>query len=109
MLVVATTAGPSDSNAITLFLRRGWERPGSRSAGVTVETNNTTVAADGSPVTLLADSFNVQAGWRYLPLPEERFVLENPAADGSGSCGFLRRRFGATGGTSSVEASGSDR
>jgi hypothetical protein len=27
------------------------------------------VAADGSPATLLADSFNVQAGWRYLPVP----------------------------------------
>jgi hypothetical protein len=27
-----------------------------RSAGATVETNNTTVAANGSPVTLVADS-----------------------------------------------------
>jgi hypothetical protein len=27
-------------------------------------------------VTLLADSWNVQAGWRYLPVPEERLVLE---------------------------------
>jgi hypothetical protein len=34
------------------------------------------VAANGSPVTLLADSFNVQAGCRYLPVPEERIVLE---------------------------------
>ncbi len=37
---------------------------------------NTTVAADGSPATLLADSFNVQAGWRYMPVVEERIVLE---------------------------------
>jgi hypothetical protein len=41
-----------------------------------VEVNNTVVAADGAPVTLVADSFNVQAGWRHLPVPEERIVLE---------------------------------
>ncbi len=35
-----------------------------------------TVASNGSPVTLVADSFNVQAGWRYMPVPEERIVLE---------------------------------
>ncbi len=46
-----------------------------RLAGATVETNNTSVAADGSPVTLVSDSWNVASGWRYLPVPEERPIL----------------------------------
>lgn len=49
---------------------------GAKSAGSTVEVNNTTVANTGSPVTLLADSFNVQAGFRYYPAPGDHIVLE---------------------------------
>jgi len=38
-------------------------QPWSRAADCTVKVNNTTVAANGSPVTLVADTFNVAAGW----------------------------------------------
>lgn len=43
-------------------------------AGPTAETNNTTQAAAGSGalVTLRAEAFNVQAGYQYLPTPEQR-------------------------------------
>jgi hypothetical protein len=40
--------------------------------GLEVDAPLLEVAADGSLVTLVADSFNVQAGWRYLPVPEAR-------------------------------------
>lgn len=54
----------------------GTENPlevGSPAAGAVVELNNTTQAT-GTTV-LLADSFNVQAGWQYRPTPEERIVI----------------------------------
>lgn len=38
-------------------------QPWGRASGATVEANNTTVAADGSPEILIADTFNDQAGW----------------------------------------------
>jgi hypothetical protein len=43
-------------------------------AGPTAETNNTTQAAAGSGAltTIRADAFNVQAGYQYLPTPEQR-------------------------------------
>lgn len=37
------------------------------------ERNNTTQA--GTPVVIVADAFNVQAGWLYVPVPEERIWL----------------------------------
>lgn len=44
-------------------------------AASTVKANNTTVATAGSPVTLVADSFNVRAGYQSRPTPEERIIL----------------------------------
>lgn len=41
-------------------------------AGCAAEVNNTTVANTGSTTTLIADSFNVRAGWLYVPTPECR-------------------------------------
>lgn len=43
-------------------------------AGPTVETNNTTQASAGTGAltTIRAEAFNVQAGWQYLPTPEQR-------------------------------------
>lgn len=49
---------------------------GALAAASTVEANNTTVANTGSPETLIADSFNVQAGWWYDPVDEEQIILE---------------------------------
>lgn len=44
-------------------------------AASTVEANNTTVANTGTPLTLLADAFNVMGGFRYYPIPEERLEI----------------------------------
>lgn len=50
---------------------------GALASTATVEVNNTTIAADGTAVTLCADSFNVMGGWRYYPVPEERPIVTN--------------------------------
>jgi hypothetical protein len=44
-------------------------------AGATVEANNTTVANTGTVKILVADAFNVQAGWWYRPPADERIRL----------------------------------
>lgn len=46
-------------------------------AGPTAETNNTTQAAAGSGTltTLRAEPFNAQAGYQYLPTPEQRHTF----------------------------------
>ena len=46
-------------------------------AGPTAEVCNTTQAAAGSGAltTVLAEAFNVQAGWEYLPVPEQRLLF----------------------------------
>jgi hypothetical protein len=42
-----------------------------------VEINNTTraTAGGGSLVTMLEDTWNIQLGWLYYPVPEERIVV----------------------------------
>lgn len=45
-------------------------------AVTTVERNNTTVAQDGTGTTVLADVFNVAAGWWYYPPEDERIIME---------------------------------
>ncbi len=47
--------------------------PGSPSATTVVEANNTTISTVTTPI--VEDSFNVQAGWLWLPTPEERILL----------------------------------
>lgn len=46
-------------------------------AGPTAETNNTTQASAGSGAltAVRAEAFNVQAGYQYLPTPEQRMVF----------------------------------
>lgn len=51
------------------------QQSGFAAAGSTVEANNTTQANTGTPLTLVADSFNIQIGYQYRPTPEERIVL----------------------------------
>lgn len=47
--------------------------PNDAASGVTnVEINNTTVANTGTGSVMHADTFNVRAGWVYLPTPECR-------------------------------------
>lgn len=46
-------------------------------AAATVERNNTTIAADGSPKTLRATAWNVMGGYRYYPgFRGERIMLD---------------------------------
>lgn len=58
-----TTTG-SGGSAVTPVNFKPW----GPAANSTVAKNNTTVASNGSPVTLIADAFNVAAGW-WLPQP----------------------------------------
>jgi hypothetical protein len=46
-------------------------------AGPTAELNNTSQASAGSGAltTIRTEAFNVQAGWQYLPTPEERLLF----------------------------------
>lgn len=46
-------------------------------AGPTAEVNNTSQAAAGSGAlaTIRAEAFNVQAGYQYLPAPEQRYFF----------------------------------
>ena len=41
-------------------------------AGFACETNNTTIASGGTPITLHADTFNVMTGLVWVPTPEMR-------------------------------------
>jgi hypothetical protein len=49
---------------------------GATAAASVVKANNTTVASGGTAVDLIADTFNVAAGWSHRPLPEERIILQ---------------------------------
>lgn len=68
-----TTTG-SGGTTLTPNTRSG--RAGLTAASAVVKANNTTVATSGSPVDLVAETFNVAAGWSYRPLPEERIVVQ---------------------------------
>lgn len=46
--------------------------PADAAAGATAEVNNTTIASTGTAVDLHADTFNIRAGWVYMPTPESR-------------------------------------
>lgn len=62
-----TTSGSGGSAATPRILV-----PGGSAASSSAEVNNTTVASAGTPVTLHADAFNVQAGYQYVWTPETR-------------------------------------
>ena len=49
--------------------------PGDTAFGGTVEANNTTVAADGTGLIRHSSSFNVRAGYVWMPVPEARIVI----------------------------------
>ena len=51
---------------------------GSPVASSTVVTNAALAAA---PTAIITDVFNLQAGWLYLPTPEERIVVTGTATD----------------------------
>ena len=52
---------------------------GTAAFGGTVEANNTTEASAGTILNRHRESFNIRAGWIYIPTPEMRFEL-SPSA-----------------------------
>jgi hypothetical protein len=52
---------------------------GAPASGIVAHTSDTTEAT-GRTI-LLSDTFNMQAGWLYLPTPEERIVISSTAGD----------------------------
>ena len=67
-----TTTGSGGTTLTPANTRGHASAPASASV---VKANNTTVAANGSPVTLLADSFNVQFGFRLNYAAEDAIAL----------------------------------
>lgn len=98
----SSDAGDAQDEQLRVRIRRGFTSAGSGGSSVTAglldaldsaaattcRINDTTQASGGTIVTLLADAFNVRAGWVYRPLPEERIrcqpgvrlVIDLPAA-----------------------------
>lgn len=67
------TSGSGGSTATPVNLS---PTTGAASAASTVEVNNTTTASTGSPVTLIADAWNVQRGWLWRArCPEEEIEV----------------------------------
>jgi hypothetical protein len=67
-----TTSGSGGSTATPVNLQ-----PWSRAATSTVEINNTTVAQDGTGAVIVADGWNIAAGWSLrdsLMVPEGRGI-----------------------------------
>lgn len=79
----ATTVG-SGGSAVT----PSPNPPGGAAASSTVRRNDTTAATGGSPLTMVADAFNIQAGYqlwlppevRIIVAPSSRLVVNLPAA-----------------------------
>lgn len=67
-----TVAGTGGSTVTPSNVQR---HTGAPSAASTVLANNTTVANTGTNTVMVADSFNIQAGWVYCPPREERIQL----------------------------------
>lgn len=80
-------AGDAQDEMLSVTIIRGFTTSGSggstptpaplgssagSAAGCAAEANNTTVATTGTTATLVADAFNVRAGWLYVPTPECR-------------------------------------
>lgn len=69
----AITGGSGGSGAVT----PAKHNTSDAAASALAETNNTTqaVAGGGTITTIRAEAFNVQAGWQYLPLREDRIIF----------------------------------
>jgi hypothetical protein len=70
-LVRGNTVAGSGGSAVTPRNLEPW----SRAAVTTAAANNTTVASSGG-VVMLADAWNVAAGWLYAPSAEERIRVD---------------------------------
>jgi hypothetical protein len=68
-----TTAGSGGVAVISTNLAG---HTGAASATSTVKRNNTTLAQDGTGVTILSDAWNIADGWRYAPADGQMPVVE---------------------------------
>ena len=85
----SSDAGDAADEQLAVLIGRGHATSGSGGSAATpsalasggaasassAEINNTTIASTGTLVTLVADAFNVRAGWVYKPIPEEMIEL----------------------------------
>lgn len=88
-IVVAQSSdfGDSEAEGLQIVIKRGVDcNSGSGGSSVTpvshnshdtaatstAKVNNTTQASGGTITTLRAEAFNIQAGYQYLPMPEQR-------------------------------------
>jgi len=67
----AITSGSGGSGAVT----PAKHNTSDAAASALAETNNTTQATGGTITTIRAEAFNVQAGYQYLPLREDRIIF----------------------------------
>lgn len=71
-LVRGNSVAGSGGSAFTPLKLRPWMGD----AGSTVRINDTTVASGGTPEVLVADGWNVAAGWVHAPSDDERIWIE---------------------------------
>lgn len=84
-------AGDAQDEQLSITLKRGATTAGSGGGtftalkqsqtngpafGGTCRINDTTPASAGTIEEAYPDSFNVRNGWIYLPMPEERFIVD---------------------------------
>jgi hypothetical protein len=69
MLPIAITRYATNGSGGSSGVTSRPHHSGDAASTVTVDTNNTTQG--GTPVVVLADAWNVQAGWLYQPPPDE--------------------------------------
>ena len=72
-LIRGYTVSGSGGSTLTPATRTGFTS--ATAAASVVKANNTTVANTGTASILVADSFNVAAGWVYRPLRREGIVI----------------------------------
>ena len=87
-----TDFGDAAAEILSILIIRGFTTTGSGGSAVVgknvqghtgaptttavIAANNTTVALNGTGVTLIADTINIAAGWIYDPPPEERLIVD---------------------------------
>lgn len=87
MLPVNITRYATGGSAGSLATPRP-QQVGHGASAVVVDRNNTTQGA--TPTVVHSDTFNVQAGWQYRPLPEEMLGIPRLGSSPS-SCRWLLR------------------
>jgi hypothetical protein len=73
LVIKGYTVSGSGGSTLTPANRQG--HTGAATSTTTVEANNTTVANTGTAVTVMADAWNVQVPYLYIPDPAERIVI----------------------------------